>query len=189
MFDTILACKHENEEHSIKNDQNTRINQQIRVKEVRLIDENENQLGVVSTDKALELASTAGLDLVEVSPHAKPPVCKILDWGKYSYKKTKQQQQGKKRQKAVNVKQIRFGLKIGEHDLAIKTKKIRDFLESGHIVRVSVFFRGREMAHKELGASLLKKVTEQFADISSIEQDASFAGKQLTIVLRSTYRA
>lgn len=146
-------------------------------------------MGVVSIDKALELANLAGLDLVEVSPQAKPPVCKILDWGKYSYKKTKQQQQGKKRQKAVAVKQIRFGLKIGEHDSAIKLKKIRDFLESGHIVRVSVFFRGREMAHKELGDILLKKIVAQLADISSVEQEASFAGKQLTVVLRSTYRA
>jgi translation initiation factor IF-3 len=129
------------------------------------------------------------LDLVEVSPHAKPPVCKILDWGKYTYQKTKQLQQGKKKQKSVSIKQIRFGLKIGEHDFNIKLKKIRDFLEDGHIVRVSAFFRGREMAHKELGHDLLKKVVDAASDISTVDQPASMSGKQLTIVLRSTQRA
>ncbi len=129
------------------------------------------------------------MDLVEVSPHAKPPVCKILDWGKYTYQKTKQLQQGKKKQKSVSIKQIRFGLKIGEHDFNIKLKKIRDFLEDGHIVRVSAFFRGREMAHKELGHDLLKKVVDAASDISTVDQPASMSGKQLTIVLRSTQRA
>jgi translation initiation factor IF-3 len=158
-------------------------------KEVRLIDENDTQKGVVSIEEALDLANQAGLDLVEVSPHAKPPVCKILDWGKYTYQKTKQLQQGKKKQKSVSIKQIRFGLKIGEHDFNIKLKKIRDFLEDGHIVRVSAFFRGREMAHKELGHDLLKKVVDAASDISTVDQPASMSGKQLTIVLRSTQRA
>ncbi len=129
------------------------------------------------------------MDLVEVSPHAKPPVCKILDWGKYTYQKTKQQQQSKKKQKSVSIKQIRFGLKIGEHDFNIKLKKIKDFLEEGHTVRVSAFFRGREMAHKELGHDLLKKVVDAVSDISTVDQPASMSGKQLTIVLRSTQRA
>jgi len=129
------------------------------------------------------------LDLVEVSPQAKPPVCKILDWGKYSYQKTKNQQKGKKRQKTTSVKQIRFGLKIGDNDFGIKLKKIRDFLSQGQIVRVSVFFRGREMAHTELGKQLLDKVVEQVSDISTIEQEPTLAGKQLTIVLRSTHHA
>jgi translation initiation factor IF-3 len=129
------------------------------------------------------------LDLVEVSPHAKPPVCKILDWGKYSYQKTKQQQQSKKKQKSVSIKQIRFGLKIGEHDFNIKLKKIKDFLEDGHTVRVSAFFRGREMAHKDLGHDLLKKVVDSVGDLSTVDQPATMSGKQLTIVLRSTKRA
>lgn len=129
------------------------------------------------------------MDLVEVSPHAKPPVCKILDWGKYSYQKTKQQQQSKKKQKSVSIKQIRFGLKIGEHDFNIKLKKIKDFLEDGHTVRVSAFFRGREMAHKDLGHDLLKKVVDSVGDLSTVDQPATMSGKQLTIVLRSTKRA
>ncbi len=128
------------------------------------------------------------MDLVEVSPHAKPPVCKILDWGKYSYQKTKQQQ-SKKKQKSVSIKQIRFGLKIGEHDFNIKLKKIKDFLEDGHTVRVSAFFRGREMAHKDLGHDLLKKVVDSVGDLSTVDQPATMSGKQLTIVLRSTKRA
>ncbi|MBP7018011.1 translation initiation factor IF-3 [Candidatus Saccharibacteria bacterium] len=173
----------------MKKEKPARLNQQIRAKEVRLIDENDTQKGVVSIEEALDLANQAGLDLVEVSPHAKPPVCKILDWGKYTYQKTKQLQQGKKKQKSVSIKQIRFGLKIGEHDFNIKLKKIRDFLEDGHIVRVSAFFRGREMAHKELGHDLLKKVVDAASDISTVDQPASMSGKQLTIVLRSTQRA
>jgi len=151
-----------------------------------LIDENETQIGVVPIQRALDLATQAGLDLVEISPQASPPVCKILDWGKYSYKKTKQIQKGKKKQKSTSVKQIRFGLKIGENDFNIKLKKIRDFLEEGNIVRVSVFFRGREMAHTELGFSLLKKITESVADLSKIEQAPTQSGKQLAMVLRST---
>lgn len=185
----IWYYKYEYKEHSIKKEKPARLNQQIRAKEVRLIDENDTQKGVVSIEEALDLANQAGLDLVEVSPHAKPPVCKILDWGKYTYQKTKQLQQGKKKQKSVSIKQIRFGLKIGEHDFNIKLKKIRDFLEDGHIVRVSAFFRGREMAHKELGHDLLKKVVDAASDISTVDQPASMSGKQLTIVLRSTQRA
>ncbi|MBP6041588.1 translation initiation factor IF-3 [Candidatus Saccharibacteria bacterium] len=172
----------------MKKEKPARLNQQIRAKEVRLIDEKEAQRGVVSIEEALDLANQAGLDLVEVSPHAKPPVCKILDWGKYSYQKTKQQQ-SKKKQKSVSIKQIRFGLKIGEHDFNIKLKKIKDFLEDGHTVRVSAFFRGREMAHKDLGHDLLKKVVDSVGDLSTVDQPATMSGKQLTIVLRSTKRA
>lgn len=151
-----------------------------------MIDENETQIGVVPIQRALDLAAQAGLDLVEISPQASPPVCKILDWGKYSYKKTKQIQKGKKKQKSTSVKQIRFGLKIGENDFNIKLKKIRDFLEDGNIVRVSVFFRGREMAHTELGFTLLKKVTESIQDVGKVEQTPTQSGKQLAMVLRST---
>lgn len=151
-----------------------------------MIDENETQIGVVTIQRALDLASQAGLDLVEVSPQASPPVCKILDWGKYSYKKTKQIQKGKKKQKSNSIKQIRFGLKIGENDFNIKLKKIRDFLDEGNIVRVTVFFRGREMAHTELGFDLLKKVTSSVKDIGKIDQEPSQAGKQIAMVLRST---
>ena len=111
-----------------------------------------------------------------------------MDWGKYSYQKTKQQQ-SKKKQKSVSIKQIRFGLKIGEHDFNIKLKKIKDFLEDGHTVRVSAFFRGREMAHKDLGHDLLKKVVDSVGDLSTVDQPATMSGKQLTIVLRSTQRA
>ena len=141
-------------------------------------------MGVISKSEALALAHERGLDLVEVSPNAKPPVAKIVDWGKYNYLKTKQLQKSKKAQKASELKQIRFGLKIGEHDLEIKLKKVREFLEAGHKVKVSAFFRGREMAHKEIGQQLLEKVIEMLEDEAVVDQKPLMSGRYMSMTLR-----
>lgn len=130
------------------------------------------------------MAEERGLDLVEISPNADPPVCKIVDWGKYNYQRTKQLQKSKKNAKNLEVKQMRFGLKIGEHDLGVKLKKVAGFLEAGHKVKLTVFYRGREMAHKELGFKLAEKVIEGFGDTIVVDQQPQLAGKQLSFVVR-----
>jgi translation initiation factor IF-3 len=135
------------------------------------------------------MAAEQGLDLVEISPDAKPPVAKIVDWGKFNYQRTKQQNKNKKAAKALEMKQIRFGLKIGEHDLQIKMNKVRKFLEAGHKVKLTVFYRGRELAHKEIGFKLADKVINDFGDTIIVDQAPQFAGKQLNFVVRSSGKA
>lgn len=125
------------------------------------------------------------LDLVEISPDANPPVAKIIDWGKYNYQRTKQQQKNKRNAKVFEVKQIRFGLKISEHDLGVKLHKVDQFLEAGHKVKITIFYRGRELAHKDLGFKLAEKVIADYGDRIIIEQSPQLAGKQLTFVVRS----
>jgi translation initiation factor IF-3 len=149
-----------------------------------LVDAEGSQVGVVSLAEALAQAEAAGLDLVEIAPQAKPPVAKIIDWGKYRYEQTKQAQKAKKKQKATGLKQIRLGLKIGQHDLDTKLRRIREFLEAGHKVRVSVFFRGREITHQELGHELLKRIVEQLDDIAVVDQEPQLTGKHLGLVIR-----
>jgi translation initiation factor IF-3 len=125
------------------------------------------------------------LDLVEISPNANPPVAKIIDWGKYNYQKTKQLQRNKRNTKVSELKQMRFGLKISEHDMAVKLKKITSFIEDGHKVRISVVFRGREMAHKEIGFTLMDKIIAKLGEISAVDQQPQFAGRQISAVVRS----
>jgi translation initiation factor IF-3 len=152
-----------------------------------VIDEDGQQLGILSRSDAMKLAEERGLDLVEISPNADPPVAKIIDWGKYNYQRTKQLQKNKRTTKTMEVKQMRFGLKIGEHDLGVKLRKVTDFLEAGHRVKITVFYRGREMAHKELGFKLAEKVIEGFGDRIVVEQQPQLAGKQLNFVIRSNH--
>jgi translation initiation factor IF-3 len=135
------------------------------------------------------MAEERGLDLVEISPNADPPVCKIVDWGKYNYQRTKQLQKSKKNSKVLEVKQMRFGLKISEHDLGVKLRKVTDFLEAGHKVKITVFYRGRELAHKDLGFKLAEKVIEGFGDRINVDQAPQLAGKQLSFVVRSNTHA
>ena len=125
------------------------------------------------------------MDLVEISPGANPPVAKIIDWGKYNYQKTKQLQKNKRNTKVSELKQMRFGLKISEHDMAVKLKKITSFLEDGHKVRLSVVFRGRELAHKDIGFTLMNKIIDTLGDISAVDQQPQFAGRQISAVVRS----
>ena len=132
------------------------------------------------------MADEQELDLVEISPNADPPVAKIVDWGKFNYQRTKQQQKNKRNTKTLDVKQMRFGLKIGEHDLEVKLNKVRDFLEAGHKVKITVFYRGRELAHKDLGFKLAEKVIGLFGEAVVVEQQPQLAGKQLSFVIRSS---
>lgn len=143
------------------------------------------QLGVMSLREALDIAQKAGVDLVEISPKATPPVAKIVDWGKYQYQKMKEQQKARRNNKANELKQMRFGLKIGSNDLEIKLRKIRAFLSEGHKVKILIFFRGREIAHKNLGYDLIDKMMEQLKDEATLEQKPTMAGRNLSIVIRS----
>ena len=162
----------------------TRLNGQIRAPQLRVIDADGKQLGILSRAEALQLASDQELDLVEISPNADPPVCKIVDWGKFNYQKTKQAQKNRKTAKSLEMKQMRFGLKIGDHDLEVKMKKVTGFLEAGHKVKITLFFRGRELAHKDLGFKLADRVINDFGDTIAVDQAPSLSGKQLSFVIR-----
>lgn len=137
----------------------------------------------------MQKAELAGLDLVEVSPNADPPVARIVDWGKYNYQKTKQLQKQKKQAKSVDLKQIRLGMRIGENDLDIKLAQARKFLEAGHKVKVMLLYRGRENAHKELGFTLFERITQKLEDIATVDQPAQLSGRNLTITYRRSTNA
>ena len=154
---------------------------------MRVIDEEGNQLGILSRNEALQTAIDRGLDLVEISPDATPPVVKIVDWGKYNYQRTKQLQRNKRNTKTLDLKQMRFGLKISEHDLGVKLRKVTDFLEEGHKVKITIFYRGRELAHKDLGFKLADKVISDLGESVVVDQTPQFAGKQLNFVIRSNH--
>lgn len=134
---------------------------------------------------ALKVAEEAGVDLIEISPNADPPVAKVVDWGKYQYQKMKEQQKNRKNAKAVELKQMRMGLKIGANDLEIKLRKIREFLVAGHKVKILIFFRGREMAHQELGYEMIEKIILALENDAIVEQTPQMAGRNLSIVVRS----
>ena len=146
-------------------------------------------MGVLTRREALDLAAQHELDLVEISPNADPPVAKIVDWGKYNYQRTKQLQKQKRGAKSPELKQMRFGLKIGDHDLDVKLKKVTSFLEAGHKVKITIFYRGREMAHKDIGFKLADKVIERYGDSVTVDQQPQLNGKQLTFVVRSSGHA
>lgn len=139
----------------------------------------------MSLREALTAAEEAGLDLVEISPNANPPVAKIVNWGKYQYQKMKDQQRNRKLAKASDLKQMRFGLKIGQGDLEVKLRKVRKFLEEGHKVRIQVMYKGREMAHKEIGYELIEKITTLLEEVAIVEQKPQMAGRNLSVVIRS----
>ena len=139
----------------------------------------------MSSREALQLAIDQDLDLVEISPDANPPVAKIVDWGKFNYQRTKQIQKNKRNTKTLELKQMRFGLKIGDHDLGIKMGKVAGFLEIGHKVKITIFYRGRELAHREIGFKLAEKVINDFGDTIIVDQAPQFAGKQLNFVVRA----
>lgn len=134
--------------------------------------------------QALQLASEVDMDLIEISPSAIPPVVKILDWGKYQYQKIKEQQKVKRKSKKTELKQINVGLKIAQNDLMIKIKKIKDFLQNNHPVKVTVVFRGREMAHQEIGYQMIEKISQNLENEAIFDQNPQMAGKNLSIILR-----
>lgn len=152
---------------------------------MRVIGANGEQLGIMPKSEALKLAEEANMDLVEISPSANPPVAKIINWGKYQYQKMKERQKNRKSDKQNELKQMRFGLKIGSGDLDVKLQKIRLFLSKGHRVRIQIIYRGREMAHKELGYNMIDKITSLLEDVATIEQKPQMAGRNLSVVIRS----
>lgn len=157
----------------------TRINERIRVPEVRLIDEEGEQVGVVDTDKARAMAVEQGLDLVEVAPNAKPPVCKIMDHGKYLFEEKKKAGEAKKRQKTIVVKEVQFRPRIDEHDFEFKKKHVVRFLESGAKVKAIIRFRGREMAHKDLGKAVLDRLLEEVKELGESEGVPNMQGNRM----------
>ncbi|RJO60200.1 translation initiation factor IF-3 [candidate division WS5 bacterium] len=162
---------------------NRRLNHQIKASQVRLIGKDGEQLGVVSLSEALRRAEEEGFDLVEISPAANPPVVKIIDWGKFKYEQQKASRTQKKKQKTVEVKGIRLSAKIGEHDLQTKAKHARKFLESGNKVKIRLFFKGREIVHKDIGENVLKKFSRELEDVAKIDQDITFSGREVSMIL------
>jgi translation initiation factor IF-3 len=164
--------------------QNYRVNRQIRSREVRLIDGEGEQVGIVPIEQARSMAQEAGLDLVEVSPNARPPVCRVMDFGKFKYDQKKKERAGLKKGKAVSgLKELRVRPAIDKHDLEYRLKNGRRFLEEGHKVQVVCIFRGRQMAHPEHGFEVMRKVAEDLADISKVEAQPKMAGNRMTMML------
>ncbi len=160
-----------------------RINEQIRVREVRLIDDKGDQTGIVPTIEALKMAREQELDLVEVAPQANPPVCKILDYGKYRFEQEKKLRDSRKNQKQLKLKEIRMQPKIGSGDLDFKSKHVQEFLNEGNKVKVTIRFRGRELAHTELGYDVLKEVLKRLDDEYVIEKQPAMEGRFMSMTL------
>ncbi|MDD3716218.1 MAG: translation initiation factor IF-3 [Candidatus Marinimicrobia bacterium] len=160
-----------------------RVNDAIRAREVRLISEDGKQIGIVSIREALSEAEKSGLDLVEISPNAVPPVCKIIDYGKYNYEQQKREKINKKKQHVITVKEVRFRPHTDTHDIETKVRKIREFIENGDRVKLSVMFRGREMAHQEIGMETVQKVIALLEDVARIEKAPLQEGRFITAYL------
>jgi translation initiation factor IF-3 len=160
-----------------------RVNEEIRVREVQLIDKDGANKGVTEIQAALAMAQEAGLDLVEIAPNSSPPVCKILDYGKYKYQAQKKAAEARKKQKVVEVKEIKLRPMIDDHDYDVKMRAIRRFFEEGDKVKVTLRFRGREMAHQELGSKLLDRVKGDTATLAKVEQEPRLEGRQMVMVL------
>ena len=159
------------------------INNQIRAKEVQLIGENGEKLGVISFYDALNMAEEKKLDLVLVAPNVKPPVCKIMNYGKYKFEQAKKEKEAKKKQKVLEVKEIRITPNIEEHDFGFKSKNARKFLESGNKVKITVRFRGREINNSKMGEAVLNKFAEELSDVSIVEKKPKLEGKNMFIML------
>jgi len=160
-----------------------RINEQIDTQTVRLIDHTGENRGVVPTREAMVMAAEVGLDLVEISPNADPPVCKILDFGKYKYEAQKKANEARKKQKVIEVKEIKLRPGIDDHDYDVKMRAMRGFLGEGDKVKVTMRFRGRELAHQELGMKVLDRVRDQLAELAKVEQWPKMEGRQMTMVI------
>ncbi len=160
-----------------------RLNEEIRVREVRLISENGEQLGIVSIREATELAQEKELDLVEVAPSAKPPVCRLMDYGKYKFEQSKREKEARKKQKIISIKEVKMRPNIEEHDFQVKAKNARKFLSGGDKVKLTIMFRGREITHPDIGERLSLKLTEQLSDISAIEKMPKVEGRNMVTIL------
>lgn len=159
------------------------VNEKIRSREVRLIDSNGDQLGVKSRQEALEIARARDLDLVLVAPGAKPPVCRIMDYGKYRFEQQKKDQEARKKQKTIQVKEVRFTPGIGDHDFNTKLRNAKKFLSNGDKVKASVRFRGRAITHKDLGREVLDRLAEELKEVSVIESGAKMEGRNMFMML------
>lgn len=175
----IAISKHENRTRGNR----ININRNIRAKEVRVIDPDGNQIGVIPTYKAIAVANDFGLDLVEISPNAIPPVCKIMDYGRYKYETTKKKQEAKKKQTTFQLKEIKVRPKTGEHDLNTKINHIKKFLDKKDKVKVTVIFRGREITLANLGNELLGKIVQETEEVAIVEQPPKFEGRTMVMVL------
>ncbi|MEZ5825956.1 MAG: translation initiation factor IF-3 [Geminicoccaceae bacterium] len=160
-----------------------RVNDRIEAREVRLVDQDGEMIGVVSTREALRRAEEAGLDLVEVATNATPPVCKILDFGKYKYDAQKKANAARKKQKVIEVKEIKMRPAIDANDYNIKMKKVRTFIEEGDKVKVTMRFRGREMAHQDIAMGILERVREEMVELAKVEQMPKLEGRQMVMVM------
>jgi len=153
------------------------------VSPVRLVDEDGEQLGVVSIDEAREAAEERNLDMVEVAPNAKPPVVRLMDYGRFKYEKAKAEKEAKKRQHTVEVKEVKFRPKIEEHDFDFKTRHAREFIEEGNKVKVTIMFRYRELRRPELGSELLDRIVEELSDIAKVQSRSGLEGRNMTMML------
>jgi translation initiation factor IF-3 len=160
-----------------------RINDEIGVLRVRLVDERGNMVGIVGRNEALTMAADAGLDLVEIAPGADPPVCKILDFGKFKYEEQKKKNEARKKQKVIEVKEIKLRPSIDIHDYAVKMRSMNKFIEEGDKVKVTMRFRGRELAHQEIGMNVLMRVKDDLDAIAKVEQLPRMEGRQMTMVV------
>ena len=159
------------------------MNHQIRVSPVRLIGPDGEQIGILPTSEALQRARDLELDLVEVSPNSRPPVCRILDYGKYKYELSKKDKAAKKKQQSFQMKEMRYRPKIDDHDFEFKTRHVREFLEAGNKVKAFVMFRGREMAYTEQGERVLRRVADKLSDVATVEMEPKMDGRNMTMVL------
>lgn len=160
-----------------------RVNRQIRISPIRVIAADGSQLGILEVDKALAIAEEQGLDLVEVAPLARPPVARIMDYGKFKFEQAKQARVAKKKQHVIQLKEVKYRPGIDEHDFETKTRHARRFLEEGNKVKVTLMFRGRQITHPELGRAVVDRVAQQLADIGKVESDARLEGKAMTMIL------
>lgn len=160
-----------------------RVNDEISAMRVRLVDERGQMVGIVPRNEALDMAADAGLDLVEIAPNADPPVCKILDYGKFKYEEQKKKNEARKKQKIIEVKEIKLRPSIDDHDYAVKMRSMNKFIEEGDKVKVTMRFRGRELAHQELGMNVLMRVKDDLDEIAKVEQFPRMEGRQMTMVV------
>src|SRR5262247_183025 len=164
-------------------DRGPRINHQIRIRQVRVIDEENKQLGIMETADALALALHKQLDLVEIAPNQRPPVCRIMDFGKYKYEEKKKEQASRRKQHQVQIKELRVRPGTGDHDLQVKIRQARQFFADGDKVLVCCLFRGRQIAHKEVGEQVIQEVVKELADIAKIEAGLRVEGKRMVLLL------
>ena len=164
-------------------DRGLRANENIRAREVRVIDENGEQLGVMIPREALRIARERGLDLVEVAPNARPPVCRVMDYGKYMYEKSKKERESRKNQKTVKIKEVRISPKIDDHDFSVRVKNAVGFLQKGNKVKATVRFRGREIVHADIGKKLLEDLAEFVQDYAVVERDPKVEGRNMIMIL------